>query len=290
VTRAVAAAATPPAVIMDAIARLEQAGIERARDSAEWLLAAVLGTGRFEVYLEPRRPLSPAQVERYRALVARRAAREPLQHLLGFEGFDGLRLEVGPDVLIPRPETEGLERPRARVADVGTGRGAIACALAVRFPGVEVVAIDRSPAALAVAARNARAHGLADRVRLVAGDLLEPLAGPVDVIVANLPYIPGALLPALPPEVSRWEPRAALDGGPDGLSVLRRLVMAAPRALAPGGSILLEIGEEQAGPLASLMAAEGFCGIRSRRDGNDVERYVGARWHTEVPPEPRRAC
>ena len=193
-------------------------------------------------------------------------------------------------MLIPRPETEGLvqwaievlgARADALVADVGTGSGAIACALAARLPGLRVFALDCSPAALAVAADNVRAHGLGDRVRLAAGDLLAPLSERgvrVDLVVANLPYLPSALIRSLPDEVAAWEPRLALDGGPDGMALLRRLVGDVPGVLGPGGSLLMEIGEEQAGSVASLMAAEGFGGIRSRRDLNGVERYIGGQW------------
>jgi release factor glutamine methyltransferase len=298
VSRAVAEA-TALAALREGTALLEAAGVEQPRASAEWLLAGVLGEARFAVYLDPDRELSAEAAASYRRLVARRAAREPLQHLLGFEDFHGLRLAVSPDVLVPRPETEGLvawgieilrDRPAPLAVDVGTGSGAIACALLTHLPALEMIAVDCSPAALAVAARNLRAHGLADRARLLAGDLLDPL-GPgrprADLVVANLPYVPSAVIRTLPPEVSRWEPRLALDGGADGLALLRRIVIAAPAVLAPGGWLLLEIGEEQAGPLASIMAAEGFTGIRSRRDLNHVERYVGGRWRAGPEPAPR---
>jgi release factor glutamine methyltransferase len=164
---------------------------------------------------------------------------------------------------------------------VGTGSGAIACALASRVPGLEVTAVDCSVAALAVAARNVEAHGLADRVRLVAGDLLDPLrvlGATVDMIVANLPYLPSAVIPTLPAEVSRSEPRLALDGGADGMVLVRRAILEAPAVLAPGGRLLMEIGEGQSWPLASLMAAQGFAEVVSRRDLNGVERYLGGRW------------
>jgi len=297
VTRAVAEA-TALALVHEGTAALEAVGLAAALGSAEWLLAAVLGVGRFAVYLDPGRELSADQAARYRALVGRRAAREPLQYLLGFEDFHGLRLAVTPDVLIPRPETEGLvewaiealgERPSAVVADVGTGSGAIACALAARLPGLQALATDCSPAALAVAARNVRSHGLADRVRLVAGDLMEPLREHgvrLDLVVANPPYVPSAVIRSLPAEVSAWEPRLALDGGPDGMAVLRRIVASAPAVLAPGGRLLMEIGEEQAGALASVLAAQGFSEIRARRDLNGVERYIGGRWAAAPAPGP----
>ena len=293
-------ASTALAALREGTAALEAAGVEAARDNAEWLLAAVLCVGRFEPYLAPSRELSADACRRFRALVERRAAGEPLQHVLGFEDFQGLRLAVTPDVLIPRPETEGLvewaveilrNRPQAVVADVGTGSGAIACALAARLPGLRLVAVDRSLAALAVAAGTVEGLDLRERVHLVAGDLVTPLhaGGGVHLVVANLPYLPTALIPTLSPEVSSREPRLALDGGPDGMALLRRLIAEAPAVLAAGGWLLLEIGEDQAGPLASLMAAEGFVGIRSRRDWNHVERYIGGQWQAPAVPAPRAA-
>jgi release factor glutamine methyltransferase len=300
----VTAVATPTALALlgEGMALLQAAGPAAARREAEWLLAGVLEVGRFEVYLESARELSAEEARRYLALLRRRAAGEPLQHVLGFEEFHGLRLAVGPAVLIPRPETEGLvewalevlaERPDALVADVGTGSGAVACALAARVPGLRVLGLDSSPAALAVAADNVRAHGLGDRVHLVMGDLLAPLSERgtrVDLVVANLPYLPSALISSLPDEVVAWEPRLALDGGPDGTALLRRLVGGVGSVLDPGGLLLMEIGEDQAGPIASLMAAEGFGGIRSRRDLNGVERYIGGQWRAPAPAAARTAC
>jgi release factor glutamine methyltransferase len=301
--------ATPTvrALLAEGIARLADAALPTARQDAEWLLAGVLGMERFALYLEPAQAVAPGLAARFRALVERRAGHEPLQHLLGFEDFRGLRLRVTPDALIPRPETEGLvewalellgePQPKARradtemgpersesesliVVDVGTGSGAIACALASARPDIQVLALDTSPGALAVAADNVRALGLDGRVRLLAGDLLEPLGtapGRFDMVVANLPYLPSAVIPTLPREVRAFEPRAALDGGPDGLQALRRLVTAAPASLGPGGWLVLEIGEDQAGALASLMGAEGFVDIAARRDLRGAERYVAGR-------------
>jgi release factor glutamine methyltransferase len=301
VTGAVAAP-TALGLLREGMALLQAAGPAAARRESEWLLAGILGVGRFDVYLEPAREPSTDEARRYLALLRRRAAAEPLQQLLGFEEFHGLRLAVSPAVLIPRPETEGLvqwaievlgERADALVADVGTGSGAIACALAARLPGLRVLALDCSPAALAVAADNVRAHGLADRVHLAEGDLLAPLSERdmrVDLVVANLPYLPSALIGSLPDEVAAWEPRLALDGGPDGMALLRRLVGGVAGVLGAGGSLLMEIGEEQAGQVASLMAAEGFGGIRSRRDLNGVERYIGGQWPAPGAAVPGRRC
>ena len=207
-------------------------------------------------------------------------------------------------MLIPRPETEDLvgwalellpPRSGVVVADLGTGSGAIACALAAARPDLDVLAVDRSLAALTVAAGNVRALGLAGRVRLLAGDLLAPLAsldGGLDMVVANPPYLPSGVIGSLPVEVSSFEPRLALDGGHDGLEIIRRIVAEAPAALVPGGWLVMEIGEEQAGPVASLMAAEGFSGIDSRLDLRGVERYIAGRTGEPAPGDRpvRRVC
>ena len=282
--------ATIGSLLAEGTARFAAAGLTCAPQDARRLLGAVLGIDELALYLEPQRPVDAEASARFHAVVERRAAHEPVQHLLGYEEFRGLRIVVTPDVLIPRPETEGLveralellaDRAGAIVADIGTGSGAIACALASARPDLEVLAVDRSLGALAVASENVRGLGLAARVRLIAGDLFGPLGslgGSLDMIVANPPYLPSGTIPTLPAEVERFEPHLALDGGPDGLRVLRRLVAQAPRFLRPGAWLLMEIGEEQAGPLASLMAAEGFSRIGARRDLRGVERYIEGCW------------
>ena len=283
------------ALLRRGTAILAAAGIETARPEAEWLLASLLGVDRRALHLDPDRRLATPTIARYLSLLDRRAAREPLQYLLGWEEFHGVRLAVTPDVLVPRPETEGLVEWAIEVlrglaepvaADLGTGSGAIACAIAHALPRAEILAVEVSAGALAVASRNVRQLGLSSRVHLLAGDLFAPLgsiASSLDLVVANPPYLPSAVLPSLPPEVSRHEPRAALDGGPDGLAIIRRVVSGAPPVLKRGGWLLMEIGDDQAGPVASLMAAEGFGGIRARRDLNGIERYIGGRWEPVAP-------
>jgi len=293
---------TVAGLLRDGRATLEGAGVETAARDAEWLLAALLGIERLSLYLEMGREVSPDLAARFSALVQRRATREPLQHLTEMEQFHGLRLFVTADVLIPRQETEGLVRwalevlidqPAPMAVDVGTGSGAIACALACGAPRVRVLGIDRSVRALAVASLNVKQLGLAGRVTLVGGDLLEPVgsAEPAfHLVVANPPYIPSAVVSTLPVEVADFEPREALDGGPDGLAVSRRIVATAPPVLRHGGWLMMEIGEEQAGPLASLMASEGFSGIRTRRDLAGVERYIGGQWAGASSGARREAC
>ncbi len=289
---------TALALLREGAGVLAVAGLDTARQDAEWLLASILGIERFALYLDPAREVAAVERARYRDLIERRVAREPLQYLLGWEDFHGLRIVVSPDVLVPRPETEGLVEwalqvlrglPTPVAADIGTGSGAIACALARSLPDLEVLAVEQAPGALAVASQNVRRLGLAGRVRLLAGDLFAPLgslSAALDLVVANPPYLPSALISSLPREVSHFEPRPALDGGPDGMAVLRRLIAGAPAVLKPGARLLMEIGEEQAGPLASLMAAEGFSGIEARRDLNGVERFIGGRWDAGAS-EPR---
>jgi release factor glutamine methyltransferase len=284
----------------EAVAVLERAGVLHPRANAEWLLASVLGVDRFAMYIQPTRLLTQRDAERYRELIAHRANRVPLQHLLGFEEFHGMRLAVSPDVLIPRPETEGLvqwaiELLRAEqaslVADVGTGSGAIACALARSVSSVRVLAIERSLPALAVAKANVAAFGLVGRVMVLAGDLLDPVGAlRLDAVVANPPYLPTGVLSSLLPEVSSYEPREALDGGGDGLAVIRRIVAAAPVTLRPQGRLVMEIGEDQAGSVASLLAAAGFTDTEARRDLVGRERYITGRLGDTSTRETRRTC
>lgn len=269
-----------------AAATLARAGVERPRVDAEWLLAGLLGVSRGALALSLDTGLDTATARRYDAAVARRAAREPLQRILGWEGFRGLRLHVTPDVLVPRPETELLVEwalsllPAPRlVVDVGTGSGCIACSIAAERPRARVLAVDCSPAAAAVARANVEELDLGGRVAVVAGDLLAPVAaGGVDLIVANLPYIPSGMLPTLSPEVARHEPRVALDGGADGLSLIRRLITTAGAALAANGAVVLETaGATQAPTVVELMRSAGFTGVATRPDLLGVERFVAGR-------------
>jgi release factor glutamine methyltransferase len=265
---------------------LRQAAIEFApitdvpRLEAEVLLAHVLGTARTVLMAHPERPLTSGQLGRYEALVRRRASNYPLPYLTGRVEFHGLEFEVTPEVLIPRPETEtlvdlALARRPASVVDVGTGSGCIAVSLAVRLPDALVYAIDISPAALAVARRNVERHGVAERVRLMVGDVLSPRPGPVDLIVSNPPYVPTGECASLPASIRDYEPRLALDGGPGGLRVIRRLLAQAPAVLRgpdpaqgrPGGGLLIEIGAGQ-GKAASRLARAFFpeATVRVHRD------------------------
>lgn len=277
---------TVGAQLRAATATLAAAGVEPARVDAEWLLADVLRVPRLMLHLALDRVLPGDVLARYTEVVDRRARREPLQQILGWEEFHGLRLRITPDVLVPRPETELLVEwalellaPGAtRVLDVGTGSGCIACAIAAERPAVRVVATDISLAAAALARRNAADLGLSARVHVVAADLLDGLRGGWDLIVANPPYLPSALLPALMPEVARHEPARAVDGGPDGLATLRALLARAPAALRPGGALVLETaGAGQTACVAAAMREAGLAGVTVRRDLRGVDRFVGGR-------------
>jgi release factor glutamine methyltransferase len=234
------------------------------------LLGHVLETSRTGVMAHPERSLTSDQVERYETLVRLRASDYPLPYLTGRVEFYGLEFEVTPEVLIPRPETEtlvdlALARQPTHVVDVGTGSGCIAVSVAVHLDRATVYGIDISPAALAVARRNVERHGVAGRVRLMVGDILSPRPGPVDLVVSNPPYVPTGEYASLPVSVRDHEPWLALDGGPDGLAVIRRLLAQAPAVLRgpepaegrPGGGLLVEIGADQ-GKAAGYLARTFF--------------------------------
>jgi release factor glutamine methyltransferase len=212
------------------------------------------------VLAHPEVTLSEAQSAAYDALVQRRVAREPLAYILGRREFYGREFALDHSVLIPRPETELLVelaladggrrgRPAARVVDVGTGCGALAVTLAAELPAAHVVAVDVSPPALAWVGANASRYGVETRVLPVRGSLLTAVSPGLDLIVANLPYLPSALVDTLEPEVAWFEPRLALDGGPDGTALNRRLLAQAAIRLAPGGLLLAEIDPAQAAEL-----------------------------------------
>ena len=270
----------------DAVARLSRAGVETPRVDAEWLLAAALGVTRGRLVVVVEQAMDDEVAERYHVWIERRAAREPLQHILGTQAFRDLMLAVGPDVLVPRPETEMLVSwalellppfgTSPLVLDVGTGSGCLAGALASERPDVRVLASDASPAAVAIARENVDALGLTDRVTVAVSDLFSGLAAVrADLIVSNPPYVPTGVIDTLAPEITEHEPRAALDGGPDGLRVIRRLVNEAPRWLQPGASLVLEtFGDDQSGEVKVIMQEAGFMNISTRADLAGVTRFV----------------
>jgi release factor glutamine methyltransferase len=269
-------------------ARFQERGLSSPRLDAELLAAHAFGLTRVHLYTQFDRPLLPPELAAFRDLVKRRQAGEPVAYLTGRKEFWSLDLAVDARVLIPRPDTEtAVEEALARlkerstespprIADVGTGSGAIALALAKSRPEATVVASDVSPDALAVARANAERLGLA--VTFVQGNLAEPLRAleKFDVLVANLPYVCGGDIAGLAPEV-RNEPLLALDGGDDGLDLVRTLVADAPAVLAPGGALVLEIGEGQAVATAELCRAAGLDDVRTRADLGGIARIVSGR-------------
>jgi release factor glutamine methyltransferase len=246
---------------------LANQGVESPRFDAEILLAHALGLNRAAVLSRPEQELTPKQLTLYRDLIARRGDREPLAYVVGYREFFGLVFVVDHRALIPRPETELLvehaleiakhKTAPLRIADVGAGSGAIAVTLAVRLPGATVHALDHSADALKVVAENARRHDVSDRVHCLHSDLLSALTGPVDLITANLPYVTTGEWQQLVPEIKYHEPRSALDGGPDGLALIRRLLETAEPCLRPSGALLLEIGAGQ-GVAATSLARENL--------------------------------
>jgi len=270
---------TQEAIALGARELPRRRGIPDPRREASWLLARAWGVEEIRLRLHPEREV-PSEVDaRFRDWLERRAAGEPAHHLTGECEFWGREFTVSPAVLVPRTETElviqvALDLPlptTARVLDVGTGSGCIAVSLAAERPKWRVSAIDRSSAALKIARTNARRHGV--EVALHRGDLTGAVAPPWDLVVANLPYIPTADLEDLPIEV-RCDPAPALDGGRDGLELIRRLIVDLPRLLRPCGGAVLEIGDDQADQVAEIAVAAGLGIARRIKDAGGCERVM----------------
>jgi len=279
------AAGTVREALTSATDAIRAAGADSPRLDAELLLAEATGRTRESLAADPDGPVSGSDARTFGGLVRRRVAREPVAFILGRRGFRNIELRTDRRALIPRPETEllvdvALERDPGSVLDVGTGSGAIALALADELPDVAVVAVDVSADALAVAGENAEALGLGDRVRFVLGDAsVAADAGPFDLVVANLPYVPTGDRAGLEPEITKYEPELALFSGADGLDAIRELAA----ALAPGGdgpataAVALEIGLGQAGTVTELVRGAGFGDVGTRRDLAGIERVVVGR-------------
>jgi release factor glutamine methyltransferase len=268
---------------------LADAGRDEARTRAEWLVAEAAGIRRVELPLRGDRLLDAAARARLARWISRVARGEPLQYVTGAAPFFGREFRCDARALAPRPETEELcervlgdrriwERPSPHIADVGTGTGCIAVTLALERPSAVVTAIDISPDALALARENARRFGVEDRIGWRLDDLLTGLpAGSLHAIVSNPPYVSDAEWAQLDPEIRDHEPRIALVGGPDGMALIRRLVEQARHALAPGGTLWMEIGNEQGPAVRDLLAARGFEGVAIRRDLAGRDRFAAAR-------------
>lgn len=271
-----------------AAARLSASGLppEAVGTEAAVLARHVLGWDREAYICRLRRPAPAAFGGRYAAVLDRRSRREPVSSIVGEREFWGLRFEVAPAVLTPRPETELLVEETLRLAagwtgggrhivDAGTGSGCVAVALASALPAVRITATDISAAALAVARRNALRHRVRDRIGWVRTTWLAGISAALDVIVANPPYIRDGDMAGLPPEVREFEPRNALAGGPDGLDAARKLLRAAAERLAPGGHLVMELGAGQASAVRALAGRYGrLAVVRCRRDLQDIERAI----------------
>ena len=268
------------AALKEGMAQLREANVPSFTLAAELLLMHTLGRDRIWLYTHPENEIDASAARKYFGLIARRAAGEPTQYVNGKQEFWGLEFEVNPDVLIPRPETEhvievALERlgargikismrtgepsPPLRIADVGTGSGCLAVALAHELPHAEIFATDISAAALEVALRNATRHGLASRIRFLQGDLLGPVhssPGSFDLIVSNPPYVAQDHAATLPREVREHEPHTALFGGPSGIEMYERLVQEAGELLRSGGVLVLELGYNSAQHVRAILVAQ----------------------------------
>jgi release factor glutamine methyltransferase len=265
-------------------------GIDRPRLDAEVLLAHALGVTRTQLVIDSKRPLEPDELARFRGYVKRRRAREPVAYVLGAREFYGRSFRVDKRVLVPRPDTEALvdvalARTVAcslsmRALDLCTGSGCVAITLSRERPTARVHATDLSEDALAVARENALRLG-AYTVSFTQGDLfaaLPPGCGPFDIIVANPPYIPTVDVDGLDRDIKEFEPRLALDGGPDGLSIVRRIVEEAPTRLAPGGCLATEVAAGEAAEAVRVFEARGFANVTVTRDYGRVERVVDGVW------------
>jgi len=269
---------------------LAKKGVDSPRLQTELLLAHVLKLPRMKLYLDFERQLTTAEADTLRELVKRRGQREPLQHILGSASFCGLEIAVNQHVLVPRPETEWLAeagweflstlnpQPLA-ILDFGTGSGCIAIALAVRCPAARVMATDVSPKAIVVATENAARHGVSNRIefRCGAGFGALPVDARFDLIISNPPYIPSAEIESLQPEVRDFDPRQALDGGPDGLDSYRLIATQAAPFLKPTGRIMLELGDEQAGPVGKIFEAQKWIVEAVKQDYTQRPRILIAR-------------
>jgi release factor glutamine methyltransferase len=264
-------------------------GNKSARLDAELLLGEALGLDRIKLIVEAERPLADDELVRYRDLIKRRRAFEPIAYILGRREFFALPMRVDRRVLIPRPDTEILveaalfgtrdQHLYGRMLDLCTGSGCVAIAFAKERPTWRVTAVDLSPDAVAVARENAQRAGVVHNLAVLEGDLFAalPEGARFELITANPPYIPSAEIESLDPDVRDFEPRLALDGGADGLSVTRRLVSEAARYLDPGGLLALEGGFDQAPAVAALLEQAGFSQITRSRDLAGVERVVSGR-------------
>ena len=275
---------TVGAALIQAAKRLGEAGIERPQAEARILLEAASGLGRGQIIGFPEHPLTPAQRDLFDAQVSRRCAREPISRILGSREFWSLRFDLGPETLDPRPDSETLvaavlERVPDRAAplsllDLGTGTGCLLLALLSELPNAEGVGVDISDPAVSFAHGNAEELCLSERARFVTGDWARDISAQFDVIVSNPPYIESTAIEGLEPEVAKFDPRAALDGGPDGLAAYRALIPQAAERLKPGGLLALEIGAGQGPAVRGLAIHAGLTDLGGAQDLAGIERCL----------------
>lgn len=261
-------------------------GLDSPRLDAELLLCHVLGVDRLRLLLDAARTLSKSELVRFREFIVRRRRAEPIAYIVGVREFHGLAVRVDRHVLVPRPDTEtlvevALDRTRnehlfGEALDLCTGSGCVAIAFARRRPTWRVTGVDISSEAVRVARVNVERLGAAWGTHIIEGDLDAPLpdSARFDLVTANPPYIPTGDLPSLPPDVRDHEPHIALDGGKDGLALVRGVIDAARRRLRPGGIAALEVGYDQAARVAELFSAAGFVAVERRKDYGGIERVV----------------
>lgn len=262
--------------------RLGAAGVENPAGDARLILLHAAGWTRNDLAVDPERPVGKIAANTFLSLVDRRAAREPLSHLTGRRGFWTLDFEVGRDVLDPRPDSESLieaaldlfpaQDAAIRVLDLGVGSGCLLLSVLAERPHATGIGVDLSPGALAVARVNAEASGLSSRAEFAIGSWGQGIDGQFDLVLCNPPYIESGAIDALAPEVSRYEPVLALDGGPDGLDAYRAVAPDIFRLLAPGGAAVVEAGAGQMDEIANLFACAGLCERERRTDLGGIPR------------------
>jgi len=276
---------------------LQKKGVEPPRLQAELLLAHVLKLQRMKLYLNFERPLTDAETDQMRELIRRRGAREPLQHIVGSTCFCGLEIAVNRHVLVPRPETEllaekgwvflqSLDKQHPAALDFGTGSGCIAMALAAKCPSARILALDVSNEALSVASQNASQNNLGNRITFAQGDGFKALEGTAhskfDLIISNPPYIPSAEIETLDPEVRDFDPRGALDGGPDGLDFYRLLAAQAPQFLTSNGRLMTEFGDGQGDAIKAIFEKENWIVEEIHEDYTPRQRILVGRTQNSI--------
>ena len=268
-------------ILHKAAASLARAGIATASLDARLLLQHVLGLSHASLIADANVMITDQEANEFYELLLRRQGREPISRILGKREFYGLEFWLNHATLDPRPDTETLVEEALRfkpekILDLGTGTGAIIISLLANLPNAVAIATDLAPKALEMAARNALAHGVADRLKLIQSDWFAEIDDQFDMIVSNPPYIPEAEITTLEPEVVNNDPHLALSGGVDGLVAYRKIIHAAPAALKPGGRLILEIGKGQETAILGLLAAAGFAGMQQLTDLSGIIRVISA--------------